>query len=231
MFDYFRNFSSNAHHVCCEDSPIKGLYNRCQSDDLDLHSRSQLRLKLDSVLTCSWIVRSRTNIYSIAFKLGVTVHIHAHFDDLALTLTTLTLMQGHSGLAVEIIQRWTIITTKQAIRMLGLNSVSHDLDFENIYILFYFFLLYFVFFVRFFSFMFVLMLMHMHMLMFVRDAYILSFNFSKHYHVTKMTTFFSFFFSFIEQSNMVSYGFDTRLIWCTSLQRVVSHFKSVTSLR
>ena len=24
MFDYFRNFSSNAHQVCCEDSPTKG---------------------------------------------------------------------------------------------------------------------------------------------------------------------------------------------------------------
>ena len=29
--------------VCCEDTPT---YNLCQSDDLDLHSRSQLRLKL-----------------------------------------------------------------------------------------------------------------------------------------------------------------------------------------
>ena len=26
MFDDFRNFSSNAHHVYCEDSPTKGLY-------------------------------------------------------------------------------------------------------------------------------------------------------------------------------------------------------------
>ena len=30
--------SSNAHEVCCEDSPTKGLYDYCQSDDLDLHS-------------------------------------------------------------------------------------------------------------------------------------------------------------------------------------------------
>ena len=37
------------HHVCCEDtSPTKGLYDHyCQSDDRDLHSRSQVRLKLD----------------------------------------------------------------------------------------------------------------------------------------------------------------------------------------
>ena len=47
MFDYFRNCSSNAHQVCCEDSPTKGLYDHCQSDDLDLHSRSQVHLKLD----------------------------------------------------------------------------------------------------------------------------------------------------------------------------------------
>ena len=31
---------------CCEDSPTKGLYGHCQSDDLDLHSRSQMHLKL-----------------------------------------------------------------------------------------------------------------------------------------------------------------------------------------
>ena len=27
MLDYFRNCSSNAHHVCSKDSPTKGLYN------------------------------------------------------------------------------------------------------------------------------------------------------------------------------------------------------------
>ena len=53
MFDYFRKFSSNAHYVYCEDSLTKGLYNLCMSDDLDLHSRSQLLLKLDTFLTCS----------------------------------------------------------------------------------------------------------------------------------------------------------------------------------
>ena len=26
MFHYFRNYSSNTHHVCCEDSPNKGLH-------------------------------------------------------------------------------------------------------------------------------------------------------------------------------------------------------------
>ena len=44
---------NNAHHVFCEHSPIKGQYGRCQFDDLDLHSRSQVRLKLDYFLTCN----------------------------------------------------------------------------------------------------------------------------------------------------------------------------------
>ena len=39
--------------MCCEDSATEGLYDRCQSDDLDFHSRSQMRLKLDYILTCT----------------------------------------------------------------------------------------------------------------------------------------------------------------------------------
>ena len=42
MFNYFRNCSSSAHQVCGEDSPTKGRYDHCQSNDLDLHSSSQL---------------------------------------------------------------------------------------------------------------------------------------------------------------------------------------------
>ena len=38
---------------CCEDSPTTGLYEHGQSDDVDLHSRSQVRLKLDYSLTCN----------------------------------------------------------------------------------------------------------------------------------------------------------------------------------
>ena len=34
MVNYFRNYSSNTHQVCCEDSPTKGLYYHRQSDDL-----------------------------------------------------------------------------------------------------------------------------------------------------------------------------------------------------
>ena len=47
MFDYFGNCSSNDHHVYCDDRPTKGLYDHCQSDDLDRHLRSHVRLKPD----------------------------------------------------------------------------------------------------------------------------------------------------------------------------------------
>ena len=58
MFDYFRNYLTirnygNAHQVCCEESLTKGIYDHCQSDDLDLHSRPQVHLKLDYSLTCN----------------------------------------------------------------------------------------------------------------------------------------------------------------------------------
>ena len=87
MFDYFRNNSSNAYHVCCDDSPAKGLYGRCQSDDRDLHSRSKVRLKLDNFLMYS----ISENISAISFKLGLVVdlimdviHAHTRSDDLDL---------------------------------------------------------------------------------------------------------------------------------------------------
>ena len=41
MFDYFRNYSSNPHQVCCEDNLTK-VYIMCsQSDDLALSSQGQ----------------------------------------------------------------------------------------------------------------------------------------------------------------------------------------------
>ena len=70
MFEYFTKYSSNAHEICCEDSPTKGLYyDHCQSDDLDLHSRSLVRLKLYYLLTCN----ISENIQAGTFKLGMTV--------------------------------------------------------------------------------------------------------------------------------------------------------------
>ena len=91
MFDYFRNHSSNPHQVCREDSATKCLYDHCQSNDLDLHSRSQVRLKLDYFLTCKiW-----ENMYAITFKLGMTIDLYMAYM-LMLVSTTVTLMQGHS---------------------------------------------------------------------------------------------------------------------------------------
>ena len=65
-----------------------------QSDDIDVHSRSQLRLKLDKFVTCSVMV-----IFSaMAFKLGMTVDLSMACVMLRFISTALTLMQGHSGL-------------------------------------------------------------------------------------------------------------------------------------
>ena len=49
MFDYFRNCSSNAHRVCCEDSPTKGHYDHCQPwSSFTVTSASQ------TWLFCNW---------------------------------------------------------------------------------------------------------------------------------------------------------------------------------
>ena len=79
MFHYFTNCSSKAH----QDSPTKGLSDLCQSDDLDLHAMSQLRLKLDNYWTCTIIV-----MYPTVFKLR-------HFDDLDLAARSLLLVAWH----------------------------------------------------------------------------------------------------------------------------------------
>ena len=71
MFYYFKYHSNNAHHVCCEDSPAKGLYDRCQPDDPALHLRSHVHLKRDYFLTCT----ISDNMYAITFKLGMTVDL------------------------------------------------------------------------------------------------------------------------------------------------------------
>ena len=93
MFDFFINCSSNPHHVCRDDhSPTKGLYGRCQSDDFDLPSRSQVRLKLQYFLTCHLC----DNIEAITFKLGMLLDVWMPFSPILVSMT-LTLMQGHSG--------------------------------------------------------------------------------------------------------------------------------------
>ena len=86
MLDSFRKYSSNVHHVCCEDSPTKVLYDHCQSDDLYLKSRSQVRLKLDYFLTIN--MSDQYLSYYIQTwhggRLIETLYAHARFDDLGL---------------------------------------------------------------------------------------------------------------------------------------------------
>ena len=86
MFDYFKNYSNNAHQVCCEDSPTKGLYGHCSPMTLTIHSRSQVRLKLDYFLTCN-IFRHYLSYYiqtwhDSRLKQWHIIYAHAHLDDL-----------------------------------------------------------------------------------------------------------------------------------------------------
>ena len=92
MFDYFKNRSSNDRQVFCEDSPTKGLYDHCQSDDLDLRSRSQVRLKRDYFLICN----ISDNISAIIFKRGMTVDLLVPYMPMLVSIN-LTVMQGHRG--------------------------------------------------------------------------------------------------------------------------------------
>ena len=92
MFDCFINCLNNGHEDCCEDNPTKGLFS--QSDDLALHSKSQLCLKHDNFLNLYY----NSNISdSIIFKLWhsklgmmldlcIGISAHAHFDYLAARL-------------------------------------------------------------------------------------------------------------------------------------------------
>ena len=66
----------------------KGLYDRCYSDDLYLHSRSQVRLKLDYFLACNI---SDNNVFVSHHiqtwhdgRLMDAIYAHARFDDLDL---------------------------------------------------------------------------------------------------------------------------------------------------
>ena len=88
----FKTYSSNDNEVCCEDSPTKGLNDHCQTDDLVLHSRSQVRLKLDYFLICN----ISDNISAITFTLGMTIDLWMPY---LLMLVSVTLVQGYSGSA------------------------------------------------------------------------------------------------------------------------------------
>ena len=86
MFEYFRNRSSNAHEVCCEDSLTKSVYMTIASLMTLTFTQGHICLKLDYFLTCN----ISDNIEAIKFILGTTVDLwhgiltHAHFNDLDL---------------------------------------------------------------------------------------------------------------------------------------------------
>ena len=103
--------SSNAHQVCCEHRPTKGLYDQCQSDDLDLHSRSLVRLKLN-YLICNIL----DNISAITFKLGLIVDLWVPYICSCSFWWTwpwcrVTVDQQRKNNN----QRWMLLATKQAI--------------------------------------------------------------------------------------------------------------------
>ena len=72
-----------------------------KSDDLALHSRSQLRLKRDKCLTCIIIpaIMISDNIQAMVFKRGMTVDVCMAYIMLMLVSMILVLMHGHSGSA------------------------------------------------------------------------------------------------------------------------------------
>ena len=92
MFEYVRNCSNNAHQLCCDDN----LYNLFL--DCDLHSRSQLRLRRDKIANLYYNSNISGNSLAISFNFGMTVDLCVPYM-LMLVSMTLTLKQGHSGLA------------------------------------------------------------------------------------------------------------------------------------
>ena len=99
--------------------------------------KSQVRLKLDSFLSCN--MRHYLSYYSISItlKLGLPVDLWMP-NILMLVSITLTLMQGHSELAKATIQRCVLSATKQARSIKLATTVGnflHDLglDFANVY--------------------------------------------------------------------------------------------------
>ena len=116
MFNYFKQFSSNTHYICCEDSPFlvrwpwPSLSHNCLS-------------KLRNAFTC--IVIYVGKYLAMAFKLGMKADLCMWYR-LVVVLMTLTLMQGNSGSAEEQIQLWIFLTTKQAIKIKIAATVGHD---------------------------------------------------------------------------------------------------------
>ena len=84
---------TDTHQVCCEDCPTTGLYGHCQPDDLDLHSRSQLHLKLDLCLSCAIIVISQYGIQTVLDGRLMPDMCSCSFRWVTLTLTLKTCLR------------------------------------------------------------------------------------------------------------------------------------------
>ena len=63
---------------------LRGLYDRCQSDDIDLNSRSQVRLKLDYFFLILQYIRQYLRYYIHTWydgRLMVALYDPSRFDD------------------------------------------------------------------------------------------------------------------------------------------------------
>ena len=76
----------NAHLFCCEVSPTEGPYDHCQSDDLGLYSRSQVRLKTTVLFNLQYIEQYLSYYIQTLYdgRLMDALHAHTRFDDLDL---------------------------------------------------------------------------------------------------------------------------------------------------
>ena len=113
-------------------------YDHCLSDDLDLHPRSRVRLKLDYFSTCD----NSDNVLSYYIQ---TWHDSRLMNAIIICLyyvmlvsMTLTLMQGHSGSANAKNQRSMLSASKQAISISAAAVGDYflrdlDFDFANVY--------------------------------------------------------------------------------------------------
>ena len=99
MFDYFRTIQAMPMKFAVKIVRLKVYnYDYCQSDDLDLHSRSQKRLKLLLVFKlqylCQYFSYTFNNLahrYLYAWHIHIHIYIYIYIYTFMLVLLTLTL--------------------------------------------------------------------------------------------------------------------------------------------
>ena len=137
MFDYFRNYSSNANQVCCDDSPTKGLYDHLSIQwplfSVKVTSASQTWLLFNLQYLGQYLNSYIQTFHDGRLMDALYIYPHAHFYDL-------DLMQGHSGSAKPKAksQQCMLSATKQAISIKLATMVGHflrdlDLDFATVH--------------------------------------------------------------------------------------------------